>query len=163
MKLSIRKFLVSHTPRERAVLTGVAVFLGVALYLSFLHWADRHRQRLHSSVAALRIQALHLDRHAAELAHLRAAPPTVASTTHLRTVMQDRAGAAGLAPALTRTDAPDAHHATLVFGAVPFQDWLAWVASLQSQKIRVVTCRIEALSTAGLVSVTATFTRSASN
>jgi type II secretory pathway component PulM len=60
---------------------------------------------------------------------------------------------------LQRIDARDADHVEVAFGSVPFADWLAWVASLQAQRIRLDTSRIEALKTPGLVSVTATFAR----
>jgi len=46
-----------------------------------------------------------------------------------------------------------------VFGAVGFADWLNWVAGLTSQQVRLDACRVEALSTPGLVSVTATLVR----
>ncbi len=77
----------------------------------------------------------------------------------MRTLIQAQAGSAGLASALVRIDAPDANRVQVVFGAVAFPDWLNWVATLNSQNIRVETCRIEALSKPGLVSVTATFVR----
>ena len=47
----------------------------------------------------------------------------------------------------------------VVFGAVAFADWLNWIAALKSQHVRLDACRIEALSTPGLVSVTATLIR----
>jgi general secretion pathway protein M len=46
-----------------------------------------------------------------------------------------------------------------VFGAVAFADWLDWIAGLESQQVRLEAGRIEALSTPGLVSVTATLVR----
>ena len=58
-----------------------------------------------------------------------------------------------------RIDAPDANQVQVVFGSVAFADWLAWIASLQTQHIRLDSSRIEALSTPGLVGVTATFVR----
>jgi len=58
-----------------------------------------------------------------------------------------------------RIDAPDANQVQVVFGAVAFAEWLAWVASLQAERIRLDTGRIETLSTPGMVGVTATFTR----
>ena len=67
-----------------------------------------------------------------------------------------------LGAAVTVVDARDADQVQVVFGSVAFADWLAWVASLQSQHIRLDTGRIEALSSPGLVSVTATFTRAKS-
>ena len=42
---------------------------------------------------------------------------------------------------------------------MPFADWLAWVATLQEQHIRLDSSRIEALSTPGLVGISATFVR----
>jgi type II secretory pathway component PulM len=60
---------------------------------------------------------------------------------------------------LLRIDAQNADQVQVVFGSVAFADWLAWVATLQAQRIRLDTGRIEALSTPGLVSVTATLTR----
>jgi type II secretory pathway component PulM len=50
----------------------------------------------------------------------------------------------------------------VVFGSAPFADWLAWITSLQTQQIRLDSSRIEALSTPGLVGVTATFVRAKS-
>jgi len=64
-----------------------------------------------------------------------------------------------LSGALVRIDAPDANQVVVVFGAVAFADWLNWIAGLRSQHVRLDTCRIEALSTPGMVSVTATLVR----
>lgn len=50
----------------------------------------------------------------------------------------------------------------VIFGAVAFADWLNWVAGLKSQQIRLDACKIEALSTPGMVSVAATLLRSQS-
>jgi len=73
--------------------------------------------------------------------------------------VQAQVGSAGLSRALVRIDAPNADQVQVVFGAIPFADWLALVSSLQPQRVRLDACRIEAGSTAGVVSVTATFTR----
>jgi type II secretory pathway component PulM len=89
----------------------------------------------------------------------RAAPAAPAPQTDLRAQVQAQAGAAGLAHALLRIDAQNADQVQVVFGSVAFSDWLAWVATLQTQHIRLDSGRVEALSTPGLVSVTATFTR----
>jgi type II secretory pathway component PulM len=42
---------------------------------------------------------------------------------------------------------------------VSFVDWLAWLATLQAQQVRVEAARVEALAAPGMVSVTATLTR----
>ncbi len=159
MRAQLRTLWESRAPRERMVVAALAVVLGAALYLWLVQSADRARVQLRTTVTTLRAQATRLEQQAVELERLRGAPATPASQTDLRTLVQAQAGAAGLARALARIDAPDANQVQVVFGAIAFADWLNWVASLQSQQVRLDACRIEALSMPGLVSVTATFIR----
>lgn len=159
MRARLRKLWESRSPRDRMMIALLAAVVGIALYLSLVQSAYRARTQLGSSVSVLRAQALRLDADANELARVRAAPAAPVPQTDLRTQVQAQAGAAGLARALLRLDARDADQVQVVFGSVAFADWLAWVASLQAQHIRLDTSRIEALSTPGLVSVTATFAR----
>jgi type II secretory pathway component PulM len=53
-------------------------------------------------------------------------------------------------------DAADAGTVQISLNALSFANWLALARNLQTQQIRIETCRIEALSTAGRVSITAT-------
>jgi general secretion pathway protein M len=159
MRAQLRTIWESRAPRERAVIAALAVILGAALYVGLVHSAGRARAQLRTSVTTLRVQAVGLEQQAAELEHVRAAPPISASHTDLRTLVQAEADAAGLARALVRIDAPDAGQVVVVFGAVAFADWFNWIARLKSQHVRIDACRIEALSMPGLVSVTATLVR----
>ena len=159
MKARLRKLWESRSPRDRMVIAVLAAVVGAVLYLSLVQSAYRARSQLGSSVSVLRAQALRLDADANELARARAAPALPVPQTDLRTQLQALAGTAGLARALLRIDARDANQVQVVFGSVAFADWLAWVATLQAQRIRLDTGRIEALTTPGLVSVTATFAR----
>jgi len=159
MKARLRKLWESRSPRDRVIIAVLAAVVGVALYLSLVQSAYRARAQLGSSVSVLRAQALRLEADANELARARAAPAAPAPQSDLRTQVQAQAGAAGLARALLRIDARDANQVQVVFGSVAFADWLAWVATLQAQHIRLDTSRIEALTTPGLVSITATLTR----
>lgn len=159
MRARLRKAWESRAPRERVVIAALAVVLAAALYLLLVQSAGRARAQLHTSVTTLRAQAARLEQQAAELERLRAAPAISASQTDLRTLVQAQAGAAGLSRALVRIDAQDADQVVVVFGAVAFADWLNWIAGLKSQHVRLDACRIEALSTPGLVSVTATLVR----
>jgi general secretion pathway protein M len=159
MKARLRKLWESRSPRDRVMIAVLAAVVGAALYLSLVQLAYRARSQLGSSVSVLRAQTLRLDSDANELARARAAPVAPAPQTDLRTQVQAQAGAAGLARALLRIDARDADQVQVVFGSVVFADWLALVATLQAQHIRLDTCRIEALTTPGLVSITATFAR----
>ena len=160
MKAKLRTLWHSRAPRERVVIAVLAVLAGVASYAWLVQAADRAHTRLRASVPALRAQAARLEQQAGDLERLRSAPPAAASKTDLRTLVQAQAGAAGLSRALVRIDAPDANQVVVVFGAVAFADWLNWVAGLTAQQVRLEVCRVEALSTPGLVSVTATLVRS---
>lgn len=162
MKQRIRKLWQSRSPRDRVAIMVLAICVAATLYLWLLHSAYRSRAQLGSSVSALRAQAISLDADATELERLRSLPAPAAPQTDLRTQMQALAGAAGLARSILRLDAPDANQVQVVFGSVAFADWLAWVNGLQAQQIRLDASRIEALSTPGLVGVTATFTRARS-
>lgn len=162
MRAQLRKAWESRAPRERAIIAALAVMLGAALYVWFVQSAGQARAQLRTSVTTLRAQAARLEQQAAELERLRAAPAVSASKTDLRTLVQAQAGAAGLSRALVRIDAPNADQVVVVFGAVAFADWLNWIAGLKSQHVRLDACRIEALSTPGLVSLTATLVRAKS-
>ena len=159
MRARLLKAWESRAPRERAIIAALAVMLGAALYVWLVQSAGHARTQLGASVTTLRAQAARLDQQATELERLRAAPALSVSQTDLRTLVQAQAGAAGLSRALVRIDAPDADQVVVVFGAVAFADWLNWIAGLTSQHVRLDACRIEALSTPGLVSVTATLVR----
>ena len=56
-------------------------------------------------------------------------------------------------------ETPEPGRVQVSFGAVAFSDWLGWVGALQAQQLRVETCRVEAMTTPGLVNVTVTLVR----
>jgi general secretion pathway protein M len=159
MKARVRKLWESRSPRERTVIAVMSVVLAVVLYATLVLSAERARNQLRASVTSLRAQAARVEQQAAELGRLRSAPPVSASQTDLRTLVQTQAGDAGLSRSLVRIDAPDADQVVVVFGAVAFADWLNWIDALKAQQVRLDTCRIEALSTPGLVGITATLVR----
>lgn len=159
MRAQLRKLWESRAPRERIVITILVAVIGVTLYWWLVQSGGRTHTQLRASVATLRVQATRLEQQATELERLRATPVPAASQSDLRTLVQAQAGAAGLSNALVKIDAPDANQVVVVFGAVAFADWLNWVASLQAQQVRLDTCKIEALSTPGMIGVTATLLR----
>jgi len=159
MSERLRAVWQSRSPQERMALAVAATVLGVVLYVWLVQAADRARTRLSASVTDLRAQAARLEQHAAEYERLRAKPPAAVSATDLRALVEAQAGAKGLSRALQRIDAPDASQVQVMLGAVAFTDWLDWVAALAAQQVRLAACRIEALSTPGMVSVTATLVR----
>jgi general secretion pathway protein M len=159
MKLPLRKLWQSRAPRERTVLVVLAVVTVIALYVWFAQSAGQAREQLRATVTMLRTQAGQIDQQAVEFGRLRAAPALSVSQTSLQSLLQDQIAAAGLSRALVSLDVRNADQVVIVFGAVAFADWLKWLSALKSQHVRVDACRIEALSTPGLVSVTATLVR----
>ena len=159
MRARLRKLWESRSPRDRVLIAILAAVVAAMLYLWLAQSAQRARTQLDASLSVLRAQSIRLDLDATELERVRAMPLPPAAQTDLRTLIQSRAEAAGLARALIRIDAADANQVQVVFGAVAFAEWLAWAASLQAERIRLDTGRIEALSTPGMVGITATFTR----
>lgn len=159
MRARILELWESRAPRERMSIAMLAIVVGVTLYLWLVMEADRARTQLRASVPLLRLQSVRLEQQASEHESLRAAPPQAASTDDLRTLMQTQVDAAGLSPALVGIDATDTNQVRVVFNAVPFADWLSWVAVMQSQQVRFDSGRIEALPEPGMVSVTGTFIR----
>lgn len=159
MKARLIRLWESRPPSERKIVAVLGAALGVALYVVLLQSGGRARQQLHANVATLRLEATRLEQQAAELARLRSMPPVVISQSDLGALVQAQAGAAGMARALEKIEVPDANQVMVVFGAVSFADWLNWVGVLKLQQVRLDTCRIEALSTPGMVSVSATLLR----
>lgn len=162
MNARIREAWHSRAPLERAILALLAVALATGLYAWLVWSAGQARVQLRTSVLLLETQAARLDRHVQEYARLRVVPPASASAGELRPLVQARVADAGLSSALTSIDAVDANQVRVVFGALSFADWLAWVANLQAQQVRLDHCRIEALATPGMVGVSATFMRAGS-
>lgn len=159
MRARILKLWESRAPRERMFIAGLAIVVGVTLYLWLVTEADRARTQLHVSVPQLRAQSVLLEQQASEHESLRAAPFRAAPSDDLRTLMQTQVNATGLSHALVSLDAADANQVQMVFSAVPFADWLNWAAAMQSQQVRFDGGRIEALPEPGMVSVTGTFIR----
>lgn len=158
MRKQLRNLWQARAPQERRIIAVLAAILALALYLWLVQSAGRARLQLGSSVSALRAQASRIERDANELQRLRTTPAATPSQTDLRTLVQS--ASAGLSREPPRVESsPDANLIQVGFGAIAFADWLALVAGLQAQQIRLDTCRIEALSTPGLVSVSSTFTR----
>lgn len=159
MKARLQKAWLSRAPRDRVVIAALAALVALVLYAWLVVSAGRARVPLRANVTALQAQAAKLEQQAIEYGHLRAAPAATTSSTELLTLVRARVGEAGLAPALLRLDAPEPDRVVMAFGAASFSDWLRLVANLQAQQVRLESCRIEALSTPGLVSVTATVVR----
>ncbi|GEM_PF-1068814 len=162
MKTRLHSLWSSRTAGERTAMAVALAIIVILLYVWLLQSATQARTRLKTAVATLQAQTAQLEQQSLEYAKLRAAPLPTASSTDLRTLVQSQVDTAGLSQVLLKIDVQDSHRLQVTFGATPFAAWLDWTQALQSQQIRIESSRIEALSTAGLVSITATLARSQS-
>lgn len=161
MKSSLFNLWLARTPQERKALGVGSVLLFFLLYIWLLQASSAARSTLRDSVLILRTEAAALEQQAIELEQLRGLEPLPTSELMLLPLLQTAAANAGLADLLSQSEALDNDQVRLTFGAVPFATWLRWIDALQAQNVRVASARIEALSTPGLVSVTATLQRPA--
>jgi len=160
MKAKLEEIWKSRTPRERWVITGLAIILIIASYGWFVTSAHQVRTRLHSSMATLRAQAAQLRRDVSEYERLRAAPPVSVTPVDLRILIKSQADALGVSRSLVEPEMQGSDQIRVVLNSLPFADWLSFVAAMQMQQVRLDNSRIQALPEPGMVSVTATFIRS---
>lgn len=159
MRHAFNQWWLSRSPQERSVIVVAALCIGLALYIWLLQATTHARQRLLPAVAQLRAQATRQGEQADEITRLRAMPTTPSSSTELRQLVQRQVDANGLTKSLVSIELVDTHHVKLVFGSVTFADWLTWADTMQAQQLRFAAVRLEAQSTPGQVSVTATLER----
>ena len=159
MKTKLRTLWKSRSPRDRKIIIALLVIVFTLVYAELLYSTEQSRASLRSNVMTLRAQAAHLDAQAIEYHQLLATAPMTISPTDLAVLLQERVNDAGLSSALQRMDTLDPNQVVATFAAIAFVDWLHWIIELKTQHIRVASCRIEALSTPGLVNVTVTLVR----
>ncbi|HEX8874057.1 MAG TPA: type II secretion system protein M [Nitrosospira sp.] len=159
MRARLREAWESRAPRERRAIFALAIILSVTLYGWLVMSADRARTQLRSSIPVLRGQAAVLEQHASELERLRAAPRPSINPVDLHVLMQTQADALGISRAQASIIMQTPDQVQVMLSALPFEDWLNLVGAMQSQHVRLDSSRIAALSAPGMVSVTATFVR----
>ncbi len=149
----------ARSPAERLAMIVMAAFVATVLYVWLVQSAMQARTRLTAAVTTLQSQTLQMEQQSVEHAKLLAAPALPPADTDLRTLVQSQIDTAGLSQSLLKLDVQDTQRVRVTFGSAVFTDWLEWVQAMQTQRVRIETCRIEALSTTGLVSITAMLVR----
>lgn len=157
-----RQILESLSPRDRKILFGLTGLLLIILSATTVQSLEKSRVPLQQNILKLRLQSLRLEQQSLQYHYLLGLKTIIPSSTSLDTLLQDHVSHSSLSPSLLRIDVVDAHQVVMVFGAVSFADWIGFVHELKSQHIRVMQCRIEALSTPGRVNISATMVRAAS-
>lgn len=154
-----RAFWAARRPREQALLTALAIFIGAALLAQLLWASHQARARLNKQIPQLRHQVETLQRKAAELQQLKAQPPIPAPADGSRLLASAVASAhaAALPEAATQLQSEGPGRLRLR-ATMPFDRWLVWAATLQRDgRIRLVSCRIEAADAPGSAKIDALF------
>lgn len=157
-----RQILEALSPRDRKILFCLTGLLLIIFSATTIQSLEKSRVPLQQNILKLRLQDLRLEQQSLQYHYLRGLKPVTASSTSLDTLLQNHMSHSSLSPSLLRTDVVSAHQVVMVFGAVSFTDWLSFVHELKSQHIRVMQCRIEALSTPGRANISATMVRASS-
>jgi general secretion pathway protein M len=154
-----RAFWSARRPRERTLLAALAIFVVVAVLAQLLWSSYQARTRLGKQISQLRHQVETLQRKAADLQQLRAQPaiPAQADGSQLLATAVASAHAAALPEAAAQLQQEGAGRLRLR-ATVPFDRWLAWVATLQREgRVRLVSCRIDAAEVPGSARIDALF------
>lgn len=162
MRPWLSDYWTKWTHWQRTTTIIFAIISAIVLYCWLTHSVNQARVKLNDNVGVLVGQQALMEQHATEIERLRATPTPAASQTDLRALVHSHIDAAGLGNNLTKLDMQDNNRIQVIFGAISFGDWIAWVKTLQSQYVRIEACRIEALSTPGMVGVTVKLIRSGS-
>ena len=144
--------------RERLVISGGALLLLIIIAYFYL-WQplSQERLRLRASLPQLKLSAAQMRANVDEVMRLKAnlnqAPQSAQS---LRTVLEQSATAFKLRENLSQLNIEGENRIRLSMTSVPFDDWIQWLAQLQTQhRIRLESCRVAGLPAPGMVKVDA--------
>jgi type II secretory pathway component PulM len=155
----MRHFWAGRQDREKAFLIVLAAVVTVGLLAQMLWTSHQARARLRKQLPQLEQQVETLRRKAADLQQLKAQPSLAApgEGSALLATAATAAKAVGLPEAAAKLQLEGVRRLRLR-ATVPFDRWLQWTAALQRDgQVRLVSCKVEAAATAGLVSVDALF------
>ncbi len=158
----LRRLWLARAPQERRLLVVASGALVLGLVVWLLTIGSQSSAALRASLPALRMQAATFEQQAAELEILRSVPAPPTPDAPLLPLIQETIGSAALSGMLSTIEPLGPEQVVVVFGAIEFSTWLAWIAVLEQQDVRVEQVRVETLATSavpGLVSVAATLGR----
>lgn len=153
-------FWRERSSRERWVIGGgLSVLLLAALYAYLWQPMSEQRQRMRMRLPELRAQAAAMRSQAQEVARLKAMRTVTAIPAGgLQGALETAAQAEGMRDAISQISPQAGNRARVVLAAVNFDQWLKWVAHLQTQsRVHLESCHIEALEQPGMVKIEAEF------
>lgn len=158
MKDRLRQFWQQCSPRERWM-TGCGLAMVLAALMYFYAWQPlgRERHRLRASLPQLRANAERMHLSAAEAARLKALPSSASLPQGgIRDAVEQSAAAYKLRDSISQISAEGGGRLGITMAAVSFDSWARWLGQMQAQyRIRLESCRVEALPQPGMVRVQA--------
>lgn len=158
MKERFRHFWKQASPRERWLIGGGFGLL-LLVVLIFYVWqpVDRDRQKLRANLPQLRANAEQMRLNAAEVVRLK----TLSSSASLpnggiRSAVEKSAETFKLRDSMSQVSMEGDGRISILMATVSFDAWVRWLGHLQEQyRIRLESCRVEALPQPGMVRIKA--------
>ena len=158
MKERSQQFWQQASPRERWLIGGGFGLLLVVV-LIFYVWqpVGRDRQKLRATLPQLRANAEQMRLNAAEVVRLKTLPSSAALPNGgIRGAVEASAAAFKLRDSISQVSVESDGRISISMSTVPFDNWVRWLGHLQEQyRIRLESCRVEALPQPGMVRIKA--------
>lgn len=158
MKERFQQFWMQASPRERWLIGGGFCLLLIAV-LFFYVWQPvvRDRQKLRANLPQLRTHAEQMRLNEAEVGRLKTLPASAALPKGgIRGAVENSAAAFKLRDSMSQVSVEGDGRISFSMAPVSFDNWVRWLGHLQEQyRIRLESCRVEALPQPGMVRVKA--------
>lgn len=158
MKEKFQQFWKQASSRERWLIGGGFGLLLVVV-LVFYVWQPvvRDRQKLRANLPHLRANAEQMHLSAAEVTRLKTLPASaLLPNGGIRSAVEKSAETFKLRDSTSKVSVEGDGRVSISMASVPFDNWVRWLGYLQEQyRIRLESCRVEALPQPGMVRVKA--------
>jgi general secretion pathway protein M len=158
MKERFQQFWKQASPRERWLIGGGFGLLLVVV-LIFYVWQPvvRDRQKLRANLPQLRASAEQMRLNAAEVVRLKTLTSSAALPKGgIRGAVEESAAAFKLRDSIGQVSLEGDGRISISLDMVSFDNWVRWLGHLQEQyRIRLESCRVEALPQPGMVRIKA--------
>lgn len=142
----------SLQPRERHMVSAVAIALVFILGIGFWLPMQRDIKRLRTAVPQARTQLAQMRLESAQIAQLRASGIATAAGGDIMARLEQSATAHGLKQSITRMEPESANNARVSLDGVNFDALAGWLGDLQSQSgLRVEKATLETRPVPGTV------------
>jgi len=158
MKERFQQFWQQASPRERWLIGGgFGLFLVAVLVFYVWQPVVRDRQKLRVILPQLRVNAEQLHLNAAEVVGLKTLPSSASLPNGgIRGAVEESAAAFKLRDSMNQVSVEGDGRISISMATVPFDNWVRWIGHLQEQyRIRLESCRVEALPQPGMVRIKA--------